>query len=329
MVSTQDILKAEQELEASQARLTTSEEKLDDVMLAMDVVDTLRHERLMVEKELNSEDRREALISRLRDIYKAQGISVPDDVLMDGVMALEEQRFAYEPPKKSFGTWLAKVYINRGKWGPLLLTVLAIISSAVAINHFAFERPARLEAQKIETLLTKDYPARIDKAFASASDAAASNALRERAQELKGAALSAVDTGNARRAEASVEALETFSSTLNQVYTVRVVFRDGRDTGIIRHNNRGSQDVRNYYIIVEGVTPSGDIADVQISSEEEDLTRVTKSWGVRVSKQDFDRIINDKLDDFIVQNADVGRKRRGYLEPEYAIDTDGGAILDW
>ena len=75
-------------------------EKLDDIMLAMDVVDTLRHEREMIASDMNAGERREDLINRLRGIYNAQGISVPDDVLMDGVMALEEERFAYHPPKR-------------------------------------------------------------------------------------------------------------------------------------------------------------------------------------------------------------------------------------
>ena len=118
-----------------------SDEKLDDIMLAMDVVDTLRHERFMVEKELAGEDRREALIKRLRGIYQAQGIDVPDEVLMDGVMALEEQRFVYEPPSKGLGTSLARLYVNRRKWLPLFYTLGFIMFAAFGINYYGFEQP--------------------------------------------------------------------------------------------------------------------------------------------------------------------------------------------
>jgi hypothetical protein len=34
---------------------------LDDIMLAMDVVDTLRHQELLVERELQADDRRSTL----------------------------------------------------------------------------------------------------------------------------------------------------------------------------------------------------------------------------------------------------------------------------
>ena len=72
---------------------------LDDMMLAMDVVDTLRHRERLVERELNEEAREEQLIERLRALYKGQGIEVPDSVIARGVEALKESRFVYTPPK--------------------------------------------------------------------------------------------------------------------------------------------------------------------------------------------------------------------------------------
>ena len=42
--------------------------KLDDVMLAMDVVDTLRHRTRIVDMELNETAREEQLVARLKEI---------------------------------------------------------------------------------------------------------------------------------------------------------------------------------------------------------------------------------------------------------------------
>ena len=47
--------------------------KLDDLMMAMDVVDTLRHRERLIERELNEEVREEQLIARLRALYKSSG----------------------------------------------------------------------------------------------------------------------------------------------------------------------------------------------------------------------------------------------------------------
>ena len=77
------------------ATTTASRANLDDVMLAMDVVDTIRHRELIVERELNSGARRKELLERLKSLYAAQGLDVPDHVLAEGVAALEEDRFAY------------------------------------------------------------------------------------------------------------------------------------------------------------------------------------------------------------------------------------------
>ena len=62
---------------------------LDDIMIAMDVVDTLRHREDLVRRELDEEQREAELIARLRKIYHDQGIEVPDRVLADGVKALQ------------------------------------------------------------------------------------------------------------------------------------------------------------------------------------------------------------------------------------------------
>ncbi len=71
---------------------------LDEMMLAMDVVDTLRRRQRLVEREFDSEGREQDLKQRLRKIYAAQGIEVPDHVLEEGVAALREERFVYKSP---------------------------------------------------------------------------------------------------------------------------------------------------------------------------------------------------------------------------------------
>ena len=64
---------------------SAGDQKLDDVLLAMDVVDTLRHREQLVARELDEEGREEELLQRLKDIYEAQGIEVPERILKDGV----------------------------------------------------------------------------------------------------------------------------------------------------------------------------------------------------------------------------------------------------
>ena len=96
-------------------------------MLAMDVVDTLRHRENLVARELNEDERDRQLIERLREIYSAQGIDVTDQILAEGVTALKEQRFSYSPPGPSFSVTLAKLYVRRHVWGKAVLGIVAAV----------------------------------------------------------------------------------------------------------------------------------------------------------------------------------------------------------
>lgn len=106
---------------------------LDEVMMAMDVVDTLRHQKLLVERELSSDAREQKLIDRLRKLYASQGIEVPDSILAEGVKALAEDRFTYQPPAAGIQASLARIYIGRGRWarriGLLLLALILVWGS--------------------------------------------------------------------------------------------------------------------------------------------------------------------------------------------------------
>ena len=66
-------------------------------MLAMDVVDTLRHQPGSGRRANSTRTTREKqLIDKLREIYHQQGIEVPDHILKEGVAALAESRFVYD-----------------------------------------------------------------------------------------------------------------------------------------------------------------------------------------------------------------------------------------
>ena len=139
------------------------------------------------------------------------------------------------------------------------------------------------------------------------------------------AAARAEDAVDARKAVASMKQIKAM---LAKDLTIRVISRPGEMSGVFRLHD-DAQDVRNYYIIVEGIDPSGQAHAFQISSEEDQKTDRVKKWGIRVSEAVFNRIAADKRDDQIIQNATVGSKPRGALAPTYSIETSGGTILEW
>src|SRR5262245_47326469 len=121
---------------------------LDGVMIAMDVVDILRHRDDLVRRELGEDQRETELISRLRKIYQDQGIEVSDSVLADGVKALKESRFVYTPPPSGWKRFLLTLWVQRATWGRRGAALLAVFVVGWAGYHMLVTRPATLESEK-------------------------------------------------------------------------------------------------------------------------------------------------------------------------------------
>jgi hypothetical protein len=310
--------------------VATAETKpeFDDVMLAMDVVDTLRHRELVLAKEFNTEDKKSALITRLREIYSAQGIDVPDSILEDGVKALEEQRFTYPAVKPSFGRSLAMAYINRGRWGRPLIAVLSLATLASAMWHFGFDAPREARAEKAAIELSEQLPRALSAERDAALSLAGDDAARARINFAYDSGAAALRNGDAAGARSVISDIAFLKGVLGEDLLIRVVSRPGEYSGVFRIPE-DRPDARNYYLIVEAVDGAGKARQLEIASEEDQKTQRATMWGVRVPEDVFNAVAADKADDEIIQNARIGQKPKGALAPTYSIATAGGAILEW
>jgi hypothetical protein len=277
---------------------TDTAHPLDEVMLAMDVVDTLRHRQLLVERELNAEAREQTLIRRLREIYSAQGIDVPDHVLAEGVAALQEDRFVYTPPAPGPGVTLARIYISRRTWGKALLGILAIIAAIAVVYTSLISGPQQRRMAALPVEMAAQRQAIIEQSTLAEARERADRYLKQGQLALR-----ENDTGAAEEAIASLKALRAH---LEQEYSLRIVSRPDEASGVWREPEL-NPEARNYYIMVYHVS----------------------KWGLRVDESVYQQIAADKQDDGIIQNHDFGLKRRGQLAPEYAMPTTGAAITAW
>ena len=132
---------------------------LTDVMLAMDVVDTLRHEQQMVAHALNAEAREQALIERVRRAYEAQGLDVSEAMIVEGVAALKARQYAYEPPPPGLRTALLRGWVNRTRIGGGLLVVL-ILAAIIGVGWWGFvEWPQQRALGQQAAALNRDIQA--------------------------------------------------------------------------------------------------------------------------------------------------------------------------
>jgi hypothetical protein len=285
-------------------------------MLAMDVVDTLRRRERLVRRELDTEGRERDLVERLRKIYAAQGIEVPERILREGVAALKEDRFVYRPPAGGLGVGLARLYVSRGRWGKWLLGGIAAVLLAWTAYYFTLVAP--------DARLPEDLNALREEALALAETEKA----RERAERLfqaGAAALSAEDTDAARDA---LRALGDLRTALEQDYLIRIVNEPGARSGVWRVPDVNTR-ARNYYIIVEAIDAGGRPLAVPVTNEETGETERVERWGLRVEESTFQAVARDKQDNGIIEHDRFGHKKRGHLIPDYAMRTTGGAITRW
>lgn len=301
---------------------------LDDTMLAMDVVDTLRHADQLVERELNGEAKAAALKQRLRELYATQGIAVPDRILDEGVAALEERRFVYQPTPPGLGRSLATAWVSRARWGRAVVFGLGALALAWGGWHFGVEVPRERAAAEQRVELTEGLPralqAERDRVLAATQLAEP----RATAERLVAEGQAAARAGNLADARARLASLRDLQASLSASYSVRIVSRPGEQSGVWRVPGANPR-ARNFYLIVEAVDRNGRPVEVPVTSEEDGRIARTSKWGLRVTPEEFEAVRRDKLADGVIDQPVIGEKRPGELAPRYTVPTTGGAILTW
>lgn len=292
---------------------------LEDVMAAMDVVDMLRHDHSVAKRELDVEGRRDRLLERLRNMYAAQGIDVPDHVLAQGIDALEQERFKYTPVKESWKTKVARIWVSRKDWGKPVAIALFSIVAVFAFYVFFHVMPERN--------LRANLPAAISSSEAQISALAKNPDLVTKANTFASNARVAIQNSDYDKAQIILQDMQLLQEQISQEYAIRVISRAGENSGVFRHPP--GQSVRNYYLIVEAVDANNKPVELSILNQETNKSVRKKTWGLRVSEQTFYKIASDKSDDGIIQNNMVGRKLAGYVAHEYSIPTTGATITEW
>jgi hypothetical protein len=301
---------------------------LDDVMLAMDVVDTLRHRQDLVTRELASESREAQLINRLRDIYHQQGIEVSDVILREGVAALEHSRFTYVPPPPGLKRRLAELYVRRKTWGPAILALMLMLLVAGG-GYFLVYKPFQnglAEQARIE--LAETLPATMDRLYDDIFNATKVQRAAHEAEEIRNRGKAAAMAGDRAGAEQAVESLTRLRDTLRQEYSLRVVNREGTQSGFWTIPEINTE-ATNYYVVVEALDPRGEPVTLPIHNEESGETEMVSMWGVRVPEAVYRTVEADKRDDGIIQRNVIGLKEYGFLEVDYAVPVLGGTVTRW
>jgi hypothetical protein len=301
---------------------------LPDVMLAMDVVDTLRHAQAQVARELSETDRAAELKRRLREIYAAQGIDVPERILEEGVKGISEARFRYAPTPPSWQRTVAGLWVTRARWGLAALAGIGVVVVGALVFQIGVRAPEQRRVAAERTELAEGIPQGAAAARARIAATGAGAAVLADADRLVAQANAAARAGDLAAARTHLAELNTKAIEVARTFRVRIVQAEGQPSGIWRvprANPRG----QNFYLIVEGIDAQNRPVPVRVTSEETRETREVTRWGLRVPQSVFEAVRRDKTDDGIIQNDIVGEKRAGEMAPRFSVETTGAAILTW
>lgn len=301
---------------------------LNDVMLAMDVVDTLRHRQDLVARELDADAREKQLIEKLRNIYHQQGIEVTDAILREGVAALAESRFVYTPPAPGFMTSLARLYVSRARWGKGALAFLLVVVLGLGGYYLGYKPfiSAQREAARIE--LAETMPAQMDALYRSIyEETKVQQAVVEADQMLK-RGKAAASEGERAGAQAAIDDLVALRDLLRERFALQIVSREGVLSAVWRVPD-SNPEAKNYYLVVEAIDPEGGVVSLPITNEETGQRETVSTWGVRVPESVYRAVEADQRDDGIIQQNQIGLKDEGYLDVQYFVPVLGGAITKW
>ncbi len=301
---------------------------LDEIMMAMDVVDTLRHKETIAERELADDAREARLIERLQEIYRNQGIDVPDHILARGVAALKEERFVYKPPTGGFNLFLARLYVSRSRWGPYILACLAVLIIAFAVWFFLIERPRQQAIYAKQVELTETLPNRIGELVETIAAESQIPEASEQARQIAVTGSTAASEGMLEASRNAVRQLEALLARLRLTYDVRIVSRPGTPSGLTRVPDANTR-AENFYLVVEALGADDQPITLPIKSEEDGKTGRVSIWAQRVPEQTFEAVRKDKADDGIVQDNLLGSKKHGFIEPDWQMPVQSGAITKW
>lgn len=299
---------------------------LDELMMAMDVVDTLRHQEKIVQAELGQAVRDDELKKRLRDLYESQGLAVTDAILDQGIRALKESRFTYQPPQPSWSLSLAKIWVRRTMVGTWSAGALAALGLGWGTYYFGFVAPEQAQVERTKIEISEVLPRELEDIYVGVVNLAQTDEGRRQAGALLADgrfALGRKDIDGVRKAQAQLEALR---AVLLQEYSLRIVASTPSAVWRIPPDN---ERARNYYVLVQAIGADGKPIAMDITSEETNERRRVDIWGVRVTEAKFNKVRKDKLDNGIIEENIVARKQRGYLDPEFAPDTRPAFITEW
>ncbi len=291
----------------------------------LDVACALAESREFIQQQFDRNALREQLKQRLLAGAQAAGRTIRPEEIDQALDLYLNNLHAFKEPPWSWPVFLAHLYVRR----IAILSTLAGGTAAVCLlwwSLFSISSPFSSAGKRyrqteaawasLHQQATDIRALTTDSQILTAIDRDLAAAKQQREHR---------DADSLRRVQAALAAQR---EALAEEYEIRVVSEPGRKAGIDRYyEDRDGKRVSGYYLLVEAKTPDGRVLPRQIMNAETKKAAVVSTWGERVPKAVYDRLVADRKADGILDETLFGRKRKGTTQEEIVIPGADGQPL--
>ena len=294
---------------------------LEEMMRVMDVATALRREQELVEREFNLDQIKQALKEKLSKTAELTSEELTDEQIEAAVSWYYDNLHEFKEPPRSFSWYLAHIYVRRRLILQVTIPIL-IAASVVWATWFAPFAPFST-ANKLARKLNATQTA-IDAEIRHLNSISQSPQLDKNLEQLaleSSVLLENQDFDELTRLQNRVERLR---ATAELEYTITIVNKSGERSGFTRFFDDDFEDdvekvLSGYYVIVEARTKGGRTLRQRIRNGETDQVTSVLKWAEKVPKATYERLMQDKKADGILNETTFAIKKRGKLNVDTVI----------
>ncbi len=293
-------------------KTNTKKKDLNSILRIMDVATELRKQREIAEDELNIEDEKERIRQKIKKTAELTGENLTEEEVSAAIENFYNGLYRYTAPKKGISYYLAKLYISRGKIFKFLVFPLLLISTLFFGNdkftEFQTNREQSYLAQQIQELPSEaEKLARAIKNLSN--DPVSLKNVEMELNRIKTAKLLPSKLQGVNDIHSSISNLEQELAELRLEYDVLI---SNKKTGVDRYySDEQGRRVSGYYIVVQARDKAGNPLTINVLNTETDKSSLVNTWAERVSKNIYDAVRRDKIDNGIIDNRVFAKKELG------------------
>ena len=276
---------------------------LDDIMIAMDVVDTLRHREDLVRRELERGGARGRADRAAQEDLPRPGHRGSGPGAGRRRQGAEGEPFRLHAAARGLEAVAADGvgetgHLRQARWARSSWCLLALPGR----YYFLVARPARLAEEQARIEITETLPKALRQAHAEVLAIATDEAAKQKADALLADGEREIRSGNRAGVTKIKGELDRPQGRADPRIHAhhRVASRRAQPRSGAGLPASFSQ-AKNYYLIVEAIAPDGRKLSLPIRNEETGETETVTKFGVRVPEAVYEAVRQDKANDGIVQ----------------------------